>query len=454
MDDYLVMADADRVQEYVFTPHELRLIRGGSALQTELNREFLPALVMGPGQRTISKNGGTVLAAFPSLAEAETFCAGARSRFRQKTQIATISTALTEYPAGRFEQARSEVQRLLEMKKQERAGSRFIGGGPLWAVCPACGLYPSAGFSSAKRSIAYCEACRRRERASDRRRLLPGGAKPAEDLGSIGRAARPENYIAFLYIDLDRMGEWLPKHAGNDEEKFTKLSETVFQTVTDATKGACQGMVKDGMATHEIFLIGGDDVALAIPADRCFAFLAKFRELYEKQDKLPPFSVGMTIAHSHFPIAEFRRISQELLRSAKAIKGSHSIDYEIVTNSMVERVAATRGERAAQDGRFRTRKPYSLDEFADLERAVRELKQAAPASKVRSLYLIAHRELMQAELDYLTLLGRVDKEARGELLKTIGQGLFQADGTGKESTKAADLAELWEFVRNGTEAGN
>ena len=129
-------------------------------------------------------------------------------------------------------------------------------------------------------------------------------------------------------------------------------------------------------------------------------------------------------------------------------------DYEIVTNSMVERVAATRGERAAQDGRFRTRKPYSLDEFADLERAVRELKQAAPASKVRSLYLIAHRELMQAELDYLTLLGRVDKEARGELLKTIGQGLFQADGTGKESTKAADLAELWEFVRNGTEAGN
>jgi hypothetical protein len=453
MGDYLVMADADRVQEFVFAPHELRLIRGGSALQKNLNRKSLPALVGGMGQRAISKNGGTVLAAFPSMVEAETFCARARNRFRQETQIATISTAIAPYPANRFEQARSEALRRLEEKKQERAGVRFIGGGPLWAACSACGLYPAAGFSAADRSMAYCEACRRRERASNRGLFLPEGVKAARDLESIGSAARPENYIAFLYIDLDRMGEWLPKHAGNDEEKFRKLSETAFQTVKKATTSACQGMVNDGMATHEIFLIGGDDAALAMPADRCFAFLAKFRELYDEaeiEERLPPFSVGMTIAHSHFPITEFRRISQELVRSAKAIKGEHSIDYEIVTTSMVERVTDTRTSIAALDGRFRTRKPYSLEEFGALEKTVRALKKGAPASKVRSLYLIAHRELIQAELDYLRLLGQVDEKARVELLNTVGQGLFQGDGTGKESTRAADLAELWEFVRDGT----
>jgi len=38
----LAVVDADKVHDYVFSPHELRLVRGGSALQSFINEDELP----------------------------------------------------------------------------------------------------------------------------------------------------------------------------------------------------------------------------------------------------------------------------------------------------------------------------------------------------------------------------------------------------------------------------
>ena len=41
----LAVVDADKIHEYVFGPHELRMVRGGSVLEWVLNEEELPGLV-------------------------------------------------------------------------------------------------------------------------------------------------------------------------------------------------------------------------------------------------------------------------------------------------------------------------------------------------------------------------------------------------------------------------
>jgi hypothetical protein len=61
---YLAIADADQIHDYVFAPHELRLIRGGSALQRQLIETDLRRIAVEHGGRVLSANGGVLMAKF------------------------------------------------------------------------------------------------------------------------------------------------------------------------------------------------------------------------------------------------------------------------------------------------------------------------------------------------------------------------------------------------------
>lgn len=67
---HLAIADADRIHDYVFGPRALKLIRGASALQTELNKTVLPGIAAAWQGKCISAAGGTVLAKFPGEEQA------------------------------------------------------------------------------------------------------------------------------------------------------------------------------------------------------------------------------------------------------------------------------------------------------------------------------------------------------------------------------------------------
>src|SRR5256885_157239 len=99
---FLVNADADGVQNYIFATPDLKLVRGASAVQTKLNRECLRDEVSSHGGHVISANGGTVIARFPEEEQAERFREAADRLFREHTHSATVTTVIVPYPEGDF----------------------------------------------------------------------------------------------------------------------------------------------------------------------------------------------------------------------------------------------------------------------------------------------------------------------------------------------------------------
>ena len=69
---HLAITDADGIHEYVFSPRELWLVRGGSRLQRDVNDEAGRLATTEP----IVCGGGRVVAEFPSAAAAETIEVG------------------------------------------------------------------------------------------------------------------------------------------------------------------------------------------------------------------------------------------------------------------------------------------------------------------------------------------------------------------------------------------
>jgi hypothetical protein len=269
-------------------------------------------------------------------------------------------------------------------------------------------------------------------------------------LEAIGAVSRPENYIAFLYIDLDRLGKFLKDNAGNSEADYRHLSQAIDKAVVQGVRGTCEEMFPARQAVYEILLMGGDDAVLVVPAQHGFEFVRLFecrlkkefsRECGERW-QVPPFSAGMVIAHSHFPISEFLRHANELLASAKTVVDVDALDYAILTPSMTDSVLDERRKIAIRGGgHSRTRKPYVLKDFADLIDAVGRLKPNIAASKLKTLYGIAYESVGQATLDYWYLLDRLEEETANELRSLVGRDLWR-----EAATNAADVAELAEFI--------
>jgi hypothetical protein len=93
-----------------------------------------------------------------------------------------------------------------------------------------------------------------------------------------------------------------------------------------------------------------------------------------------------------------------------------------------------------------------LDDFLAFVDGARSLKNDdAPTSKIRALYNIAFQGDMEAELNYLYVLSRLEPRHRGPLRKLLEggnlNGSFWRDlNANRRGTSAADLAELWDFL--------
>ena len=457
---YLAIADADKIHNYVFSPRELKMIRGGSAIQVELNYEDMPRLVEKNHGDVIYRGGGTVLAEFFSKAYADQFCRDCHAEFARKTGIATVSTARSPYDSSDFRGSLRRVRDELERNKQERGETVFNGGGSYWANCQGCGVYAAMSFGRSDPSRVLCAACVLREQGSKRKKNYPADVKPPEDFEAIGAFSRPANYVALIYIDLDRLGKHLADWAETSRLKYQEVSVLIDHSVREAVQKTCQEMLvfeRDGnqQAAYEILLRGGDDAVLLAPASYGLQVLERFGQLYrdsyesaETGTPTPALSAGVVIAHQNFPISDLLSMAEELLRSAKTLRGGDSVDFAVVSSSLSENPLTERRIAPQRSGGvYRTVKPYNLTDLMSQVARISRLKAKAPASKVKALYSIAYEEVMQAELEYLDLLGRLDEESKQIMLEAVGSELWAASASGWMGTRAADIVELWDFCR-------
>ena len=140
----LAIADANGIHAYVFSTPELKMIRGGSALQASLNLDEMPRIIQANRGTSIYAGGGTALATFDGPAEAEKFCREVEAEFRRQTHIASVTTAWVPYTSGAFQAARARLAVELEIRKNGSKRSYFSGSQPFWVSCQACGMHPAS----------------------------------------------------------------------------------------------------------------------------------------------------------------------------------------------------------------------------------------------------------------------------------------------------------------------
>jgi len=429
---HLAIVDADRVHEYVFSPRELKLIRGGSSLQTELNREILPQIACKHGGDVLTQYGGTVLATFPDKPPARDFCHEAEMAFLRETCGATVTTTCGPYTEATFGDDRKNlVSQQLEYKKRAPIRSRFPGAQPWFAFCGACGLFPAVEEINEE---LRCATCRKRREKAKRPEKAP------ESFEQLAALSRPENYLAIVYIDLDRLGRHLDDRIHTTAD-CRELGKAVDRAVRESVDSACEALPRDGFDPHEILLAGGDDALIALPASLVFDLLQSFRDKFDEHTRgtdMPRFSAGVVMAHSHFPIAEFVRLAEDALRSAKSVQGAHSVHFAVLTASLADELSVHRGNCGT------TGNPYQLNEFLAMTQQMRDLKTAeAPTGKIHDLYRLVHEGTNRGEVGYRHLLTRLETIHAHKLSGLVGEKLWrEEDGR----TVAADIAELWDFI--------
>jgi len=263
-----------------------------------------------------------------------------------------------------------------------------------------------------------------------------GKLKAPQDFEALGEMASPENWLAMVYLDIDRLGKWLDENRSKSAQEFRQASGDIARTVWDGVVSACASLCGGSQdAPFEILLMGGDDAMVMLPAQHVFSFLRTFGDEF----KLPglTYSAGVVWAHHHYPIAQYVALGEELLKSAKR-GGGDSVDWVVVSEAMVGGIGP-RGEGPR-------RKPYPLGEFLKLAEKAREWKKAGfPANKANELYRIAHMDRDQGIIDYYWLLSRLDEGHPGLVRRDVGPEMW----TPGEGTGAADLVELWDFVEAG-----
>jgi len=501
----LLTVDTDSVKSYVFATSKLRETRGASALLDHLNEVRIPEII---GQsRMIYSGGGTALAQVEDAAEAKALITRIEKLYRLETISAEITGAWLELadPASRFGESVAKLNYRLRAGKDSKAFRHDLITLPIVKGCESCGLHPAARQSEMKDSL-ICGSCALKRRAN---RLVRDGklgsrldqlltyarskgkwlnasvdGSAPKDFNDIGEAASPRGYIGFIYCDGNRMGDLLSCLETRDS--FATLSEGLRRTIREVTFDglirSSPDLQKNNKLPFEIIFIGGDDMMLAVPADKAMSLVVFLCEEFEKRTasllddtgisqhrKHLSLSAAVVLAHASLPVYHVQSIAEELLKSAK--RGSQDalangrgevghIDFHVVTASASESPLLTRKAEWLRNDVQLTERPYSAGELDVLMRRISALKRTGfPSSKLQMLYeSVFSGSATQAMFMWAFVTGRArrNKELdKDQVLKLFE--FFERDSgplicpwrqseSGRLSTPMVDVTELYDFI--------
>jgi hypothetical protein len=504
----LILLDTDRTKEYIFATGRLAEMRGASALLEELNRvrtrETIQHLCSAGG--VVYSNGGSALARVPTD-ESERIITAVEALYRRETRAASISGAALPYKPGvPFGAQVREVDAMLRLAKDEKPREPHVEVAPWLHICDACGQYPASHVDEEQ---LVCAACHFKRRRGGRQRSIfwqgegrtdrPGFLEVAHEIGDhrwrdgqlpwdldeIGAVSSPKGYVGFLYADGNHMGEVL--EGLDSEDQYRVFSDTVDWLTRDVVHQALLGRAQPRrdrgreLAPFEILLMGGDDLMLVTAANLAVSVALDIVRTYQERARNETghelsLSLGLVLAHAHFPIYAMRDLAKDLLERAKRLGGS-ALDFAVVTASGSRDLKWLRDEvltdrsfalEPPEGRRYRlTQRPYRLDDFARLCHHARELYAARfPRSQLQALYEGLFVSGVEASLRVLTVLGRASARHRQKLRAFLDEFssplhdvppwrredlevCFRPDDEPQEqcfSAALGDLVELYRFV--------
>lgn len=372
---YLLAAEADKIQDFIFRSSRLREVVGASQLLTRFCRSIDDTLAKKHGGQVVVNDGGSFRVIFDDLAKAHAFGADLAELYRLALG-GSLTVAEPVRLDGDFRTANEQAGEKLRWAKSRRQGAIAEVHMPYVAFCASCGVALArkrerlAGRRAANRSSYVCESCRAKAAERDRKpqAILDDlyeayckslGTQPTdldwpEDADDIARLdLRQRNYVAYLVADGNGMGRTFGM-CGQDQ--LTKLSEGLSPILQDSLALAAASFRKVvAEQAHMIpmipLILGGDDLFALIPAPYALDFARRFCLEWEQRmkqlvDKIgltdlprPTVAAAVVICKSTYPFALAHRRAEALLKEAKrqsklltAETGEHlsAVNFEVI----------------------------------------------------------------------------------------------------------------------------
>ncbi len=518
---WLVSFDTDRVKDYIFATSDLKKIRGASALLEELNKEKTPREIRKiypnlPDEHIIV-GGGVAMTIVPSAELAAKVKAQIEALYRAETFTCSTTGVYLEIPEAELHTSAfgTHMKRLgvkLREAKDAKGAEVAFPLTPYTRPCDACGHYPSVQIDPDDPNQALCRSCLKKHENSKPARSFfwqefrkfvknHGGpespwlkAEEPEDFDDIGRTSSPPGYLGFICADGNEIGRLWEKV--RDFHAYYHLATGLDELIRRITYRALKEVLKEprqNIFPFEILLMGGDDLMLVVAADAALKVAIRIAEYFENEANelahspeagIPSgehlsLSVGVVIAHDHFPIKAMYDLAMQLLRRAKRRASERkkrdqrpcgTVDFMVVTEAATAGLEKVRGEMLTErsfvvppsrgEEFTLTERPYTYEELQKLINwAWRFKKKGFPRSSLYAMYEALFQSKTQAQLTALAVLGRAKQEHRDlgiHFFKDFGVSLFSLPwrerGKGKFSTPLGDLIEIYPFVRGGTDA--
>lgn len=384
---YLLAAEADKIQEFIFRSSRLREVVGASQLLTRFcqDEEGVKALLRkhhGDPQQDICVNdGGSFRIFFDDPNIARQFGADLSELYRLSLGT-SISVAEPVPLEADFETANKKASAALQQAKNHRQGMLAEPHLPYMAFCASCGLgladkYGLLAKEQGDRGRYLCQNCQIKAKERDREpraildqffkdyqasfgSKLPFTAVPngwSEDTDEIAEFdLRNRNYVAYLVADGNGMGKLFGECNDAKIRKLSAgltlaLSKSLAQPAADFRKV----VTKNGTLIPVLPLImGGDDLFALIPAPYALDFAYRFCQEWERQlsklvDKIgfqigkdipkPTIAAAVVICKSKYPYALAHDRADALLKAAKrqsklvaAEAGQHfsAVNFEVI----------------------------------------------------------------------------------------------------------------------------
>lgn len=368
MTTYLLAAEADKIQDFIFRSSRLREVVGASQLLSRFCQEGIAPLLEKhdvTAEQILVNDGGSFRIEFSGEDDQATSRRAKQfgDELAELYRLAlggSLSVAEPVKVNGNFPTANKEAGKKLRRAKEHRSLAAADPHMPYVAYCASCGvgLADRHGHLEkeplGRRGRFLCAACqgKDRERNLNRENLLdewlrlvldaeedPNQFDWPDDADSVaGHDPRGRNYVAYLVADGNGMGKIFGKC---DREAVRRLSTQLPQVVKNALAEAAKPLRNNLAIAHQNLvrvvpalplILGGDDVFVLLPAPYALDFARRFCLEFEKgmaellqeevfaglgDERRATMAAAVVICKSKYPYALAHRRGEELLKEAK-----------------------------------------------------------------------------------------------------------------------------------------
>jgi len=508
MEGYLVLIDVDKIQDFILSTPKLKTIVGASILVAKLtsfnyckSNTMLGILNEANNFGELVNNdylvlffgGGNIKVIFKDLSKAKRFIQDLQRCFIKEAPSASFSNVIYKFNDVFTNEIIEKAEKELQKIKLSKRNVIYVNTNPIFKLCEICRRYPASKIKKVEGKDKYlctnCFSCLKTYKNYKKENseillkdfydkfLEKYNANFEEEFDKI---KDKKGFLAVITMDGNDFGEKIKKiTTGKKGDECIRLlrsfSESLKKNINSVLLNSLYGALtkkedtnkENGKMPFRPIIIGGDDICLAIEADKAFKFISNFNKnvsdiKFFKSNQIT-YSIGISITKSHFPFYFSHQISEQLVKSAKIERrdrNTNMLDWEILHTSVFDDLSKIRERVYYEDHEgekhFLTYKPYNFVDqdfksFKNLQKIIKELKDILGNSKFKNLRRLVRKPQKLSNYDFKKIIFRLDNDKKKIVKESLDKlNLRTEDIWNKDGdylyNNFLDLVELSEFI--------